>query len=214
MPIFFARARSSSLRKRRRPRISAPMQRRAAAASTPSGAPPVPRTACTSVPAIGTDSEAMRSPSSMSLIRAPAARTSLMSFSCRGRSRMTMVRSLTSRFSDCAMAFRFSATGRSRSTFPLAGGPTTSFSMYVSGACSKPPGSEMAITATAFGRPLATGFVPSSGSTAMCTSGPSPRPTRSPMNSMGASSRSPSPITTVPLKRASSMLLRIASTAA
>jgi len=34
------------------------------------------------------------------------------------------------------------------------------------------------------------------------------------MNSMGASSRSPSPITTVPLKRASSMLLRIASTAA
>src|SRR5207237_8787058 len=74
-----------------------------------------------------------------------------------------------------------SSTGRSRSTLPFAGGPTTSFSMYVSGACSRPPGSDTAMTAIALGRPLATGLVPSSGSTAMSTSGPSPRPTFSPI---------------------------------
>src|SRR5258705_9932574 len=127
---------------------------------------------------------------------------------------MTMVRSLTSRLSDCAMIRRFSATGRSRSTLPRAGAPTTSFSMYVSGACRRPPGSDTAMTAHALGRPFATGFVPSRGSTAMWTSGPSPRPTRSPMKSIGASSRSPSPMTIIPLKRASSIVLRIASTAA
>src|SRR5438046_328640 len=95
--VFFAGRRASAVRKRSRQTISAPRHRSAAAASTPSGAPPVPMTACTSVPAMGTESDAMRSPSSMSLMRAPAARTSLISFSCRGRSRMTIVRSLTSR---------------------------------------------------------------------------------------------------------------------
>jgi len=46
--------------------------------------------------------------------------------------------------------------------------------------------------------PLLIRVVPSIGSTATSTSGPSPLPTRSPLNSMGASSFSPSPITTTP----------------
>ena len=45
---------------------------------------------------------------------------------------------------------------------------------------------------------LAHKVVPSSGSTAISTFGPALMPTFSPMNSIGASSRSPSPITTVP----------------
>ena len=45
---------------------------------------------------------------------------------------------------------------------------------------------------------LAQSVVPSSGSTAISTFGPCCVPTFSPMNSIGASSRSPSPITTVP----------------
>ncbi len=45
---------------------------------------------------------------------------------------------------------------------------------------------------------LAQSVVPSSGSTAMSTSGPSPAPTSSPMKSIGASSRSPSPMTMRP----------------
>ena len=53
--------------------------------------------------------------------------------------------------------------------------------MYMSGACSRPPRSEMASTASAFGIALAQMVVPSSGSTAMSTSGPSPEPTFSPM---------------------------------
>ena len=57
-----------------------------------------------------------------------------------------------------------------------------------------------ASTASAFGPALAVMVVPSSGSSAMSIFGPVPcaPPTFSPMNSMGASSRSPSPITTVP----------------
>ena len=67
--------------------------------------------------------------------------------------------------------------------------------------------------------PCATRFVPSSGSTAMSTRGTSSRsapvrPTRSPMYSIGASSRSPSPITIRPAKSISSIVLRIASVAA
>src|SRR3954464_12723764 len=46
--------------------------------------------------------------------------------------------------------------------------------------------------------PLAISVVPSTGSTATSQSGPSPLPTSSPLNSMGASSFSPSPITTTP----------------
>ncbi len=43
IPQRVARARSSSLRNTRRPCIWPPMQRSAAAASTPSGAPPMPQ---------------------------------------------------------------------------------------------------------------------------------------------------------------------------
>src|SRR5438477_563702 len=54
------------------------------------------------------------------------------------------------------------------------------------------------MVAIAPGMALAHSVVPSSGSTAMSTCGPALMPTFSPMNSIGASSRSPSPITTVP----------------
>src|SRR5262249_41865388 len=53
------------------------------------------------------------------------------------------------------------------------------------------------MVAIAPGMFLAQSVVPSSGSTAMSTFGPRRLPTVSPMNSMGASSRSPSPITIV-----------------
>jgi hypothetical protein len=60
------------------------------------------------------------------------------------------------------------------------------------------PRSATAITAIAFGCPSAVNRVPSSGSTATSTSGPVPLPTCSPLKSIGASSFSPSPITTTP----------------
>ncbi len=56
----------------------------------------------------------------------------------------------------------------------------------------------MAMTAIEPGISLAQSVVPSSGSTAISTCGPVLVPTFSPMNSIGASSRSPSPITIVP----------------
>ncbi|SLB99845.1 Uncharacterised protein [Mycobacteroides abscessus subsp. abscessus] len=46
--------------------------------------------------------------------------------------------------------------------------------------------------------PLDIKVVPSTGSTAKSQSGPSPFPTSSPLNSIGASSFSPSPMTTMP----------------
>src|SRR5947207_615404 len=70
------------------------------------------------------------------------------------------------------------------------------------------------MTASAFGWPVAVSLVPSMGSTATSTPGPSPLPTSSPLKSMGASSFSPSPITTVPCMETLSIISRIASTAA
>ena len=61
---------------------------------------------------------------------------------------------------------------------------------------------------------LAHSVVPSSGSTAMSTFGPPLQPTFSPMNSIGASSISPSPITTVPSIGSLLSSRRMASTAA
>ena len=61
---------------------------------------------------------------------------------------------------------------------------------------------------------MAVSRVPSIGSTATSTAAPEPSPTCSPLNSMGASSFSPSPITTVPSMATVSMNARIASTAA
>src|ERR1700732_3158451 len=70
------------------------------------------------------------------------------------------------------------------------------------------------MVAIATGMFLAHGVVPSSGSTAMSTLGPALMPTFSPMNSIGASSRSPSPITIVPSIGSLLSSRRIASTAA
>ena len=76
------------------------------------------------------------------------------------------------------------------------------------------PRSLTAITARALPRPLAVSVVPSTGSTAMSVAGPEPSPTNSPLNSMGASSFSPSPITTMPSMGTLWRVIRMASTAA
>src|SRR5262245_6941750 len=83
----------------------------------------------------------------------------------------------------------------------------------MSGTFSRPPRSAAASTAMAFGAPVAQRFVPSSGSAAMSTGALPSRPTFSPRNSIGASSRSPSPITMVPSMSTLSISLRMASTA-
>src|SRR5215468_4422592 len=86
--------------------------------------------------------------------------------------------------------------------------------MYTSGACNSVPPSAIAMVAIAPGMFFAHSVVPSSGSTAISTCGPALSPTFSPMNSIGASSRSPSPITTVPSIGSLLSSRRIASTAA
>ena len=95
------------------------------------------------------------------------------------------------------MRRRFSCTGLFKSIRPLARGPTQSFSIYISGAWSRLPLPAMAITAIDPSCPFAVKFVPSRGSTAISTGVP-PAPTFSPIYSIGASSISPSPMTTVP----------------
>ena len=62
--------------------------------------------------------------------------------------------------------------------------------------------------------PSAVSRVPSIGSTATSHSGPLPSPTRSPLKSIGASSFSPSPMTTTPFMLTVWMSWRIALTAA
>src|SRR5438034_2311320 len=76
------------------------------------------------------------------------------------------------------------------------------------------PRGARAITASALGCPTAVSRVPSIGSTATSVPGPAPSPTCSPLNSIGASSFSPSPITTTPSIDTVSIISRIASTAA
>src|SRR3954470_23789491 len=76
------------------------------------------------------------------------------------------------------------------------------------------PRSATAMTATAFGMPFAISVVPSIGSTATSHSAPVPSPTSSPLYSIGASSFSPSPMTTTPFMLTVPMRARIASTAA
>ena len=72
----------------------------------------------------------------------------------------------------------------------------------------------MARTASEFGIAFAHKVVPSKGSSAISNFGPLPVPTFSPINSIGASSLSPSPITTVPDILIIFNCLLIASTAA
>jgi hypothetical protein len=109
----------------------------------------------------------------------------------------------------------FSAGDASMSIASAASGPTAILSMYTAAPGKNiVPRSARAITAIAFGIPSAVSRVPSSGSTATSTSGPWPFPTSSPLYSIGASSFSPSPITTLPLIETVSSISRIASTAA
>ncbi len=61
--------------------------------------------------------------------------------------------------------------------------------------------------------PIAVRRVPSIGSTATSHSGPEPSPTRSPLNSIGASSFSPSPMTTTPFIETVPISWRMALTA-
>ena len=76
------------------------------------------------------------------------------------------------------------------------------------------PRPETAITARAPPRPRAVEVVPSTGSTAMSVLGGLPSPMRSPLNSMGALSFSPSPITTSPSMEMEDSTIRMALTAA
>ena len=76
------------------------------------------------------------------------------------------------------------------------------------------PRSATAMTEIAPGIPSAVSRVPSIGSTATSTSGPKPAPTRSLLKSIGASSFSPSPITTMPCIVTVLIMRRIGSTAA
>src|SRR5947208_1681271 len=155
------------------------------------------------------------SPSPISMMRAPASRTFAIRSEWRGRSRMQTTRSAISAFLARARFFKFSAGAASRSTTPSGSPPPTAIlSIYTSGALRKPPSSAIAKTASALAPPLAVIVVPSSGSSAMSILGPCPVPTVSPIYSIGASSRSPSPITTVPSIDRLFSACRIASTAA
>ena len=101
----------------------------AAAAMTPSGVPPIPNS--TSTPASGhaVAIAPKMSPSPISLMRAPLARTSAMSSSWRGRSRITTVRSRTLSRLALAIHRRFWVVLAVMSIEPTASGPTAIFSM-------------------------------------------------------------------------------------
>ena len=163
-----------------RPCMSPPRHFTAAAASTPSGAPPMPRIMSMAPVSMATVRAGATSPSVMSLTLAPRALQACLMCSWRSRSRRQTVISLTSLPRAAATFLRFSSTVLSMSMAPLARGPTMILSMYISGAWSRPPASATAITAMAPGWFFAVRLVPSSGSTAMSTSVP-PRPTFSPM---------------------------------
>ncbi|CNW61694.1 Uncharacterised protein [Mycobacterium tuberculosis] len=90
----------------------------------PSGVPPIP--ASRSVPECGRHAEIApaTSPSVISRIRAPVARTSWMSCACRGLSRMHTVMSRTDRSLTLATARMFSEIGAVISSTCAASGPT------------------------------------------------------------------------------------------
>ena len=125
------------------------------------------------------------------------------------------MRSFTAQRFASATRSRFSVGVASMSIASAASGPTAILSMYRAAPGKNiVPRSETAITEIALGIPSAVRRVPSSGSTATSTSGPMPPPTCSPLKSIGASSFSPSPITTMPRIDTVSSISRIASTAA
>ena len=78
MPISWQRRISSSVSGFKRACISPPTHFKAAAANTPSGAPPVPTTMCTPEPSIQHSIAGLTSPSEMSIIRAPTSRASFI----------------------------------------------------------------------------------------------------------------------------------------
>ena len=196
----------------------------AAAVSTPSGAPPMPITACTPVPATAAAMPADRSPSPISRMRAPGrpdigdqlfvARAvehhhgelvHLAAEAARDRAQVLAHRGieidqmLRARPDDELLHVD---VGRMQQAAALGGGEHGD-GVGLAGGAQR--------------------FVPSSGSTAMSTSSNCravghwrgcAMPTFSPMYSIGASSRSPSPMTIVPSMGTVSSSLRIASTAA
>ena len=158
---------------------------------------------------------AATSPSVIRRMRAPRRRTSAISFSCRGRSRMMTVRSFTSMPLARATAFRFSSTGALMSMTSRASGPTAILSMYTNGpGLNMVPRGASATVEIELYNPFASGRVPSMGSTAISTWGGSPLPRCSPLKSMGASSFSPSPMTMMPSISTSFSTNRMASTEA
>ena len=175
MPMRRARLRSSSLRNNSRPCIWPPMQRSAAAASTPSGAPPEPTYMSIPVSGLEVAMTPLTSPSEISTMRAPASRTLAISSAWRGRSRMQTTRSATSDFFACA---RFFEIGRRRlvEIDEIVGQAAADRDLvHVDvGRVEKMPASAIAITASALAPPLAVIVVPSSGSSAMSIGGPLP----------------------------------------
>ena len=101
----------------------------AQAATMPSGVPPMPSIRSMPVPSRAAMIAPATSPSVIRWIRAPAARTALISPSCRGRSRMTTVTSCGVMPFALATAAMFAAGGASRSTTPAASGPVASLVM-------------------------------------------------------------------------------------
>ncbi len=184
-----------------------------AAETTPSGAPPMQYIMSTSLSGIQVRIDAATSPSGTAKTRTPICCICAITWSWRGLASVITTKSVKGLPSAFATWFRLSLSGKLRSMQPFAPGPTTNFSMYISGAFRKLPFSPTASTAKALDCPMAVMRVPSIGSTAISTASP-PRPTCSPMYSIGASSISPSPITISPLISVWLSRMRITSTAA
>ena len=127
-------------------------------------------------------SAADTSPSVMNRIRAPASRISFTASAWRDRSSMMIVTSPGSVRLRSATRRITSDSGSSRLRQSAIAGPPAIFSMYTHGPGSNiVPRSASAITDSAAGWPCAVSRVPSSGSTAMSTSGGLPSPIRSPL---------------------------------
>ena len=90
----------------------------AAAAMTPSGVPPMPSRTSAPAPGHAVEMAPATSPSGINRMRAPLRRTSAMSSSWRGRSRMTAVTSRTDSRLAAATARRLSVTERLMSHDP------------------------------------------------------------------------------------------------
>ncbi|MCW2966859.1 MAG: glpX [Solirubrobacteraceae bacterium] len=124
-----AALRSSSLRGQSRPICWPPVHLIAAAAMTPSGVPPMPKRMSAPLPAQAVETAPITSPAEISRMRAPASRTSAIRSACRGRSRMTAVRSRTDSPLALATASRLAVGDAVMSMTPTQSGPTAIFSM-------------------------------------------------------------------------------------